>query len=268
MPGLLVLREEQPTRFEATVYDPVICLILQGAKETGFADRTYRLEKGMALLVSHDLPVTSRITVATPERPYLAVILALDLGILRSLHDAVSDIDAPLSEVSATRANRADPALVDALARYLRASGNTTEAEVLGPLIRREIHFRLLTAPGGGMLRRLVAGGSHASRIAKAISEIRARYREPLAVGALAQASGMGLSSFHEHFKAVTGTTPLRYQKELRLIEARRLLGGGCHSVTAAGLSVGYESAAHFSRDYVRMFGGPPRSDLRRPAPV
>lgn len=146
--------------------------------------------------------------------------------------------------------------------RYLELMDAPLDAQVLGPMIVREIHFRLLMSPIGGMLRNLLSVDSHASRIAKAIIRIRNKFREPLVVAELAEIAGMSPSSFHEHFKSVTGTTPLQYQKDLRMIEAREILMRGACSVSIAGFEVGYESPTHFSRDYSRKFGCSPKHHL------
>ena len=148
--------------------------------------------------------------------------------------------------------------------RYLDLMDKPLDAQVLGPMILKELHFRLLLSPIGGMLRNLLSVDSHASRIAKSIQQIRVRFREPLVVGALARVAGMSPSSFHHHFKSVTGTTPLQYQKDLRMIEARTLLERGVPSVSFAGFEVGYESATQFSRDYSRKFGCSPKHHLTR----
>ena len=154
-----------------------------------------------------------------------------------------------------------DPAWLDPLERYLALMNRPLDARVLGPSLLREIHYRLLSSPIGGMLRNLLAVDSHASRIAKAIVQMRKGFRSPLAVADLARTAGMSASSFHDHFRSVTGTTPLQYVKELRLIEARRLLSDESCSVSAAAYCVGYESPTHFSRDYSRKFGCPPSQD-------
>jgi transcriptional regulator GlxA family with amidase domain len=152
----------------------------------------------------------------------------------------------------------------DPLARYLALMDAPLDAQVLGPSILREIHFRLLMSPIGGMLRNLLLIDSHASRVARAIQRIRTGFREPLAVADLARTAGMSVSSFHEHFRSVTGTTPLQYQKDLRLIEARKFLASGGQPVSMAAYAVGYESPTHFSRDYARKFGTPPSRDAMR----
>lgn len=264
LPNLHVLCREQISAFEAVVYNPVMCLILCGSKETSIGMQSVTLRRGDALLVSHDLPVTSKITRASPDAPYLAVILSLDLGIVRSLYEQVGDAVSDAPSARSLTAYVARPEWMDPLYRYLRMMDDPIEAQVLGPATVREIHFRLLLSPIGGMLRNLLSVDSHASRIAKAIARIRQGFREPLAVAELARLAGMSQSSFHEHFKSVTGTTPLQYLKDLRLIEAHSLLRSGGQSVSATGFEVGYESPTHFSRDYSRKFGCPPRQHLQQ----
>lgn len=262
LPALHILRKEEVTAFEAVVYNPVVCLILRGRKETRIGAQSVSLGQGDALLVSHDLPVSAKITQASPTEPYLAVILRLDIGLVRDLYQQVGESVSDVAEAKSLSANVADPAWTEPLLRYLKLMDKPLEARVLGPLILKEIHFQLLMSSIGGMLRNLLSVDSHASRIAKAIVQIRARFREPLVVADLAGMAGMSQSSFHEHFKSVTGTTPLQYQKDLRMIEARSLLASGARSVSVAGFEVGYESATHFSRDYTRKFGCSPKHHL------
>ncbi len=259
LPGLSILRREAESDIEAVIYEPVVCLILQGSKVTSIGNQSVNLHPGDALLVSHDLPVVSRITGASVEEPYLAAILSLDLGLVRSLYDQVADALAPDDDARSLSAGPADPAWLAPLVRYFELIENPLDAKVLGPSIRREIHYRLLLSPIGKMLRNLLVADSHASRVAKAIRKVRAEYRSPLSVADLAKTAGMSASSFHEHFKSVTGTTPLQYQKDLRLIEAKVLLAD--HTVSEAAYAVGYESPTHFSRDYSRKFGLPPSRD-------
>jgi len=262
LPALHVFVREDVSEFEAMVYNPVICLILQGSKEIHIGSQSVSLARGDALLVSHDLPITSKITAASPESPYLALILALDIGIIRGLYEQVGEAVSDVADAKSLAASVADPTWLEPLARYLRLMDNSLEAQVLGPLIVKEIHFQLLMSPIGGMLRNLLSVDSHASRISKAILRIRASFRKPLIVADLAQLAGMSQSSFHEHFKSVTGTTPLQYQKDMRMIEARSLLARGARSVSVAGFEVGYESPTHFSRDYSRKFGCSPKHHL------
>ena len=264
LPAAHTFQREEISPFEAIVYNPVICLILQGAKEMHVGNQFISLAEGDALLVSHDLPVVSKITQASPEAPYRALIVSLDLGILRSLYEQVGEAVSDTHHATSLSASAADPAWIKPMVRYLELMDAPLDARVLGPMILREIHFRLLLSQIGGMLRNLLSVDSHASRIAKSIQKIRAKFREPLVVGELAQVAGMSQSSFHEHFKSVTGTTPLQYQKDLRMIEARTLLERGIPSVSTAGFQVGYESPTHLSRDYVRKFGCSPKHHLTR----
>jgi len=261
LPGLSVFRREATSDIESSVYEPVICLILQGSKVTSIGDRFIELVPGDALLVSHDLPVVSRITKASVREPYLAVILSLDLALVRSLYDQVADAQVPEAHGSSLSAGRAEPAWLAPLVRYFELMDNSQDAKVLGPSVLREIHYRLLLSPIGRMLRNLLAADSHASRVAKAIQKLRAGFRSPLSVSELARIAGMSSSSFHQHFKSVTGTTPLQYQKDLRLIAARDLLVNRKRSVSEASYAVGYESPTHFSRDYRRKFRRPPSRD-------
>jgi len=262
--GLLLLRQGSPSSFEATLYEPVLCLILQGAKQVAIGGQTLSVGAGECLLVSHDLPVCSSIT----QVPYLALVFEVDVATIRKLYDEVAESalgGEPAGNHERARAavtHRADPGLLDALSRYLALADSPADAKVLGPLISKEIHYRLLVAPFGGMLRSLIRHDSNASAIARAIGHIRGDVRSPIAIPDLARRVGMSASSFHKHFKTITSTTPLQYQKELRLLEARRLLTTGGASVTAAAYEVGYESPSQFSREYARVFGVPPSQDM------
>ncbi|MCA9706926.1 MAG: AraC family transcriptional regulator, partial [Myxococcales bacterium] len=229
MDGLVLLRQGSPSAFVPSIYEPVLCLILQGRKQVSLGDQTLSFGPGECLLVSHDLPVRSRITKA----PYLALVLEVDVAIIRKLYDEVAE-SVPESEHARTaETHQADPGLLDALHRYLALADSPADARVLGPLVAKEIHYRLLMAPFGGMLRSLIRHDSTASAIARAIGHIRGDIRSPIAIPELARRVGMSASSFHKHFKTITSTTPLQYQKELRLLEARRLLQTGSASVTA-----------------------------------
>ena len=261
LPNLTVLQTSEVSEFDSVVYKPVVCLVLQGAKETAIGDQSVTLHAGDALIVSHDLPVQSRIISASAGEPYLALIISLELGLVRSLYEQIGPISGGMAPTRSLSAGPADSAVVESIARYLALMNNAVEAEVLGPSILREIHFRLLMSPIGGMLRNLLAIDSHASRVARAIMHIRRDFRQNLSIPELAQAAGMSQSSFHGHFKQVTGTTPLQYQKDLRMIAARELLRDGRLSVAAASFEVGYESPTHFSRDYQRKFGMAPSKE-------
>lgn len=261
LPNLTVLRKPEVSEFESVVYKPVVCLVLQGAKETTVGNQAVTLRPGDALIVSHDLPVQTRIVCASAHTPYLAIILSLELGLVRSLHEQISAICDGSTLMRSLAAGPAEPGVIESVARYLALMNSRVEAAVLGPAILREIHFRLLMSSIGGMLRALLSIDSHASRVARAIMHIRRDFRQNLSIPELAQTAGMSQSSFHGHFKLVTGTTPLQYQKDLRMIAARDLLRAGSHNVASASFEVGYESPTHFSRDYQRKFGTAPSKE-------
>lgn len=256
--NLGILRHEQRSSFEAAIYDPVLILILQGRKETVLGGESYPMGVGECLLVSHDLPVVARVT----KTPYLALIFDIELNLLRELYESLAE---PLPQAAQSRSlavHDCDTKLVDALQRCLALAGSPLDATVLGPLVARELHYRLATAPFGGMLRDLIRYDSHASAVARAIAQLRRDFRTPVEVPQLARSVGMSASSFHKHFSAITASSPLQYRKGLQLLEARRLLRAGTLSVTAAAFDVGYESAAQFSRDYTRKFGVSPKHDV------
>ncbi len=261
-PRLMLFRRTQPTALRPDFYEPVICLILQGSKELTVGDSTLQVGPGESLLVSHDLPVTARITSATPDAPYLSIVLLLDPSLIRSLSEEVSDAFVERAPARSTGVHEADTDLVSALARYVALASDSVERRVLEPMLLREIHFRLLMAPHGGMLRQLLRPDSHASNVSHAIARIRRDFRTSMAVPDLARAVGMSVSSFHKHFREITASTPLQYQKELRLLEARRLLTTGQHAVTTVAYDVGYGSPNQFSREYARKFGVPPSAHL------
>jgi AraC-like DNA-binding protein len=256
VPGLTLLHYPVKTSFEASVYEPVVCLIVRGKKETLLGDRQLAADTGACLLVSHDLPVLSRVVRA----PYVALLLDVELGMLRGLYEEVADTLLDSQSGRALEVHAAAPNLLDAFQRYLALADSPADAQVLGPLIRKELHYRLLTAPFGGMLRSLVRHDSHESAIARAIAQIRQDFRSDIAIPALAKRVGMSISSFHKHFKAVTAVSPLQYQKDLRLLAARRSLTDGA-TVSDAAFGVGYESLSQFSREYARKFGVQPRKD-------
>lgn len=258
----MLFQQQAPSAIEACLYEAVLCLILRGRKQVTVGDRTLSFGPGECLLVSHDLPVSSRITKA----PYLALVLEVNVTTLRRLYDEVAESAWSSERVRAAETHRADPGLLDALHRYLLLADSPTDAKVLGPLVSKEIHYRLLTAPYGGMLRSLIRHDSDASAIARAISHIKGDIRSPIAIPELARRVGMSASSFHKHFKSITRTTPLQYQKELRLLQARQLLRTGGTSVTTTAFDVGYESPSQFSREYMRKFGVPPSQDVTRGA--
>ena len=257
----VLLRRDHPSDIEGTLYRPLLCLILQGAKEVSAGALSVHCPAGNAIIVSHDLPVLSRITEASPEAPYIAFVLPIDLGLLRGFFDRMPDFADEEDDVRALMSYRAEPALLDAVARFLALTRGDAAAPLLGPILLQEIHARLLLSAHGAILRRFLRRDDPSHHVARAIASIRASIDDPLPVSALAERSGMSKSSFHAHFKAVTGLSPGQYQKDIRLLEARRLITEGRASISSVAFEVGYESPAHFSRDYARKFGHSPRED-------
>lgn len=263
LPGLYAMVCPDPTKFECYVYDVVVCLILQGRKETVLGGRTVEAGAGDTVIVSHDLAVASRIIEASPKEPYVALVLTVDLSIVRNLFEQLENAETEAAPATAYEVSLADVALIEAIERYVTLIENPNDMKIMAPLLLKEIHYRLLMAPHGGMLRKLLNRNSHASRISKSIELIRQNFAKPMSVADLAETAGMSTSSFHEHFKSITALSPIQYQKELRLVEARRLLLEGQYSVSSTAYEIGYESPTQFSREYTRKFGVSPRTDLR-----
>lgn len=266
--GLHFLRYERSAGQDAALYRPLLCLVLQGAKQVAANAQTLTAEAGRSLVVSHTLPIVSRITEAAPDRPYVALVLPLDLDLLRTLTPDLppartADRGAPFS----IALRRTDHEMEEALLRYLRHCETEETRRLLAPIARREIHARLLLGPHGDQLAKLLWRETAASRIHQATRAIQSNLTRRLVVGDLAHQIGMSSSAFFEHFRAVTGTTPLQYQKDLRLLQARDALRGAEAKISEIAFRVGYESSAQFSRDYARKFGRPPRED-RRPTPL
>ncbi|WP_164503650.1 AraC family transcriptional regulator [Pleionea sediminis] len=259
--GFSIINAYETSQLDATLYEPVICLILQGAKELVTGDSKFTFAKGEFLVVSHDLPVSSRIVQADNKNPYVALVLSLNINIFRGLYEQVGELTQTMAGSNAMEVATASPLLIDAFYRLVKSTQNEAEYVILFHQILKEIHFRLLLEPSGGMLRDLLKVDSHASHIAKSLKLIRNQFNETINVPNLAKSVGMSASSFHQHFKTVTGSTPLQYQKELRLLEARKLIRVDRESVTNAAYQVGYESPSQFSREYTRKFNVNPRVD-------
>jgi len=261
VPGLMAFGARTPMAIESCFYETIFCLNLQGQKEVQLGDQRFNYGAGTSVIASHDLLVRAEVTEASAETPYLSLAVFIDLGMIRSLAMEIAESSRSDMNPAAFDVCDASPNLIDAMARYFDLIENPDDARVLGPLIKKEIHYWLLTAPNGGMLQRLLHDSSHASRIAQAIAQIRSQPSSPISNAELAKSVGMSVSSFHEHFKAITQTTPLQYQKNMRLTEARQLLLEGGRTVLETALQVGYESPTQFSREYSRKFGIPPSQD-------
>lgn len=268
LPSLQIIRSDVTHTRVHSVLRPSLCFLAQGAKEVTLGNELLRYQGGEFLFASVDLPVTGEVIEATARQPYLCLALEIDPGLVFELASASATHWPTAPAAAATRraifVGQSDAMMSHAFLRLLACLDRPLDIEVLAPLILREITYRLLLGPYGAAVRELVLVGSQTQRVAKAIERLKREYASPLRVEELARTAGMSASSFHEHFKKVTALSPLQYQKQLRLQEARRLLlgdGGGAGDV---GFRVGYESASQFSREYARFFGLPPASDVKR----
>lgn len=258
--NLTVTCHRQPTAKEVALASPSFCLILQGSQKTEAAASTTICKTGQSRILGLALLATNEITEASEKSPFLSLNLTLDLAVLRGLYDQIGDRVFDDIEGVALESGAPDDALIDAIGRYFALVDRPWESDVMGPLLLRELHFRLLIAPHGGILRQLLIRDSHASRVARVIGRIRQGFRKPMNIAEMAKVAGMSESAFYGHFKTITGTTPLQYQKDLRLIEARRLILAGKNPIASAARAVGYDSATQFSREYARKFGASPSS--------
>jgi AraC-like DNA-binding protein len=264
-PGLFLFRYSRPTGPLYGVSEPSLCVIVQGSKELLLGNERYRYDASHYLLVSAEVPAVGHIVEASKERPYLAVRVVLDPAVVTAVLTEASLVASRAdAAVKAVAVSRLDANLLDSVVRIVRLIDAPRDYGVLAPLAAREIVYRLASGDQAGRLRQIAVVGGHAPRIARAIERLRKDFDKPLRITSLARELGMSVSGFHHNFKAVTAMSPLRFQKELRLQEARRLLLAGDVDAATAGYRVGYGDPSHFSRDYRRLFGEPPRRDVER----
>lgn len=261
------MRARKPSALMNTLYTPLLCLVLQGQKETRFGDQTVTFSEGDTLIVSINIPTVSQVTLASEATPFVSLALEIDLGMIRTLQ-AELELDAnDVPESASIASGVGGEALATAMQRLFDLHDRPlAEQNVIAPLLLREIHFRMLFEGHGGMLRSLARPDSHESRINRAILKLQKDYAEPIAVQDLAELAGMSASSFHEHFKAVTAKTPLQFLKDLRLLIAQQKLSTSVEQVSTIAFEVGYESIAQFSREYARKFGYPPSQERKQAA--
>jgi AraC-like DNA-binding protein len=253
------IKEVNISKLNKTIYEPALCIILQGEKQVNLDNRTLRVSAGDSLIVSHHVPVYAKITQASAEVPYLSLIIRINLTIIRSLYLEMEQIIKKQERAFSVDLERADSALINTIDRFITTIDDPIESQLIGPAILKELHLRVLRSPHGGMLRQMIPSNSAANNIARSIEHIRNNYRDRLLVTEVAREVGMSESSFYQKFREITGTTPHQYQKSLRLMEAHTLLSLDGSSVSDAAFAVGYESANHFSRDYSKKFGIPPK---------
>jgi AraC-like DNA-binding protein len=264
VPGLTLHRRIAPTAPCSMTYEPCVTLMVQGRKRVELGRTTFIYGESQYLLTSVDLPIVSQVIEASEDVPCLAMSLKLEMPAIRELlsqeeiHVAEAPADSP-----AMATGEATAEFLSACCRLIDLLGTPQDIPFLSGLIQREIIYRILRGPEGARLRAIATLGDQSHRTAKAITWIKANYAKPLRVEELAKIAGMGLSTLHHHFRALTAMSPLQYQKQIRLQAARaRMLVDGLDAASAA-FEVGYESASQFNREYSRLFGQPPMRDIR-----
>jgi AraC-like DNA-binding protein len=262
-PGLHFRRHSKPAERVFGFYPPAFCVIAQGSKEILLGEDIFRYDPAHYLISTMELPLMGEVVEASSERPYLNFRLVLDPSVVTSVMGESGHVQ-PHSDgsVKAIDVSPLDANLLDATLRLVRLIDSPDEYRVLAPLIIREIVFRLLTGPQGSRMQHLATSGGHSHRMVRAVDKLRDHFDKPLRIEDMARELGMSVSGFHAQFKTVTTMSPLQFQKQLRLQEARRLMLRKNLDAAEAGYRVGYNDASHFSREYKRHFGKPPMRDI------
>lgn len=263
VPGLSLYRREEPTEPVSAMYDPCICLAVQGAKRAVLGSDEYVYDAQHYLITPINLPTVVQIIEASPDKPYLGMVLDLDLRALAELM-VESAMPQPQTQQSgrAMAMGKVTLPLVDAFQRLVDLLDEPKDIPILAPIIKREIFYRMLVGEQGARLRQMASVGSQGHKIAKAIDWLKENFTQPLRIGVLASQVNMSTSTFHHHFRELTAMSPLQYQKWLRLNEARRLMLTENQDAGTAAFQVGYDSPSQFSREYSRLFGAPPSRDI------
>lgn len=263
VPGLTLLRSNHEKRTNFHICKPALCIVVQGAKWTMFGEARFNYHSGQALVVSVELPAFSSIVEASPSEPYLGVIIEFDLAIMREVMKSLDALPEESGDVArSVFVTEFDGPLLDSALRLVRLLETPRAISVLYPAIMREICYWLLTGPHGAEVISMTVGKTHTKDVLHAIHFLRDHFAEPVRIEDLASLARMSPSAFHRQFKAITSMTPLQYQKQLRLLEARRVMIADELNVGTTAAQVGYESPTQFIREYGRMFGMPPRRDM------
>jgi AraC-like DNA-binding protein len=262
--NLHIMRSDRPNPPSHRIFEPALCIVAQGAKWANFGEERFVYRAGEALVVGVETPSTGRVVEASPDEPCLVLALALDPDIMRSVAE---EMDSP--PVAGGKDGRGifvadfDGPLADCARRLVRLLDTPEAVPVLYPGIMREICYWLLTGPHGSKIAHVMSANGPSRRLMDALHNLRDRFAEPVRIEELATVARMSVSAFHRQFKALTSMTPLQYQKQLRLLEARRLMNSRAFNVEAAAFAVGYESPSQFSREYARLFGVPPKRHVK-----
>lgn len=263
VPGLKCIKAAASSMKIPVVYEPSICLIVQGAKEVMLGDEVYRYSPSEFLVVSVDLPVTGQVVEASKEVPYLSLQIDLDLYEISELIPELSScIELSAPSARGLFVGDVDVTLEHSILRLLELLEAPEDIPFLAPMIKREIYYRLLKGPYGHRMVQMAAHGGNMQRISQVIELLKLNFDKPIGIAQMIDVANMSPSSFHAHFKEVTAMSPLQYQKRLRLLEARRMMLAEAVDASNAAYRVGYESPSQFSREYSRMFGAPPVRDI------
>ena len=263
--GLHFNRSSAATESCHGVSAPAFCVIAQGSKEVLLGNDRYQYDPMHYLLATVELPIVSQILAASKQQPYLSLRLDLDPILVGSVMVEAGSHSPPRgANVKAIDVSPLETNLLDAVVRLVRLLDSPAEAHVLAPLIQREIVYRLLIGAQSSRLRQIAVLSGYTHYIALAVARLRKDFNQPLRIESIARELGMSVSGFHHHFKSVTAMSPLQFQKQLRLQEARRLMLGQNLDATSAAYRVGYDDTSHFNREYKRLFGAPPIRDVGR----
>jgi AraC-like DNA-binding protein len=263
IPRLSVWCSDRPAPPVPALFEPRFYLLVQGRKRLVIGGRAVDFVSGIGAAAVVGMPFQVEVTEASQRKPYLGVGFDLDAGLIANLLLEMPDDDAPRPATFAVA--RVDDVALDTVDRVLRLLASPADIPTLAPIFERELFYRLLQGPFGGVLRQMVRGNRHLTQIKEAAEWIRRNANEPMRVGELASLVGMSPTSFHRHFKAATAYTPLAYQRHIRLLDARKVIASGTANVTTAAFRAGYASASQFSREYKRMFGVSPIRDAKLP---
>jgi len=265
VPSLSLFRRNEPTEPDTGMYEPSICLLAQGAKRIRLGDETFVYDPQHYLITSVHLPTVVQIIEASRDKPFLGLMLTFDLQeVARLMADSQLPPPRTLPSRRGMATGEVTLPLINAFQRLVDLLDTEQDIPILAPVIQREIIYRLLVGEQGARLRQIAAAGSQSQQIARTIEWMKENFAQPLRIDDLAARAGMSSSTFHHHFRSMTALSPLQYQKQLRLQEARRLMLTDRLDAAAAGFEVGYESPSQFSREYSRLFGAPPLRDVSR----
>lgn len=263
--SLFFIRESNITDPKYRVYKPSICIVVSGIKKLLLANESFKYGPGNYLVASVDLPVTGQVIEATPNAPYLALKIEFNPS---QILEILTETEIPTnSKENAKRAifvNELEESILDAVIRLARLLDSPDDIPILAPIFTKEILYRVLRGQNGNILQQIAIEGSTTNRIREVIEQIKANFYKSLRIEELAEIANMSVSSLHRHFKDVTAMSPLQFQKHLRLQEARLLLLSESSDAAEVAFRVGYESPSQFSREYSRLFGFPPKEDIKR----